>query len=217
MKKLILVASLATLFISFDLLFNFSTSPSKNTSINPDTINPPSEETGYLPEKVINNPETAEMILYEYADFACPHCADWNNIVNNLLEEYGEKIALVFRNYDLKFKNGPAAARAATAASTQGYFKEYKDLLFSNQSEWTSETEEKLNELFIDYFKVASNNAGDLEKFKTDLESDAIKARLEFEQSLGKKIHLSGTPTFRINGKTINPENLLETIKQKLN
>ena len=215
-KKLLLAISLiATLGLIYFFIIKNNSAPTPNTA---DLVNAPSEETGFLPEKIIGNPETAELTIYEYADFGCSHCAEWNKVLNDLLEKHNQEIALVFRNYNTKlFQNSPLAARAATAAQIQGYFKDYKDLLFSNQAEWLSEDETNLKELFANYFKTASNNAGDLEKFKTDLESDAVEKRLDFEQSLGKQIHLTGTPMFRIDEKTIKLEKLLETIEQKLN
>ena len=69
-----------------------------------DAIYPASEETGGIAEKVIGDPDTASVVLYEYADFGCSHCADWNKTINELLEKYEGKIALVFRNYDLGLK-----------------------------------------------------------------------------------------------------------------
>ena len=71
--------------------------------------------------------------------------------------------------------------------------------------------------LLVKYFGQASNGTGDTEKFKEDIKSDSVKARLEFEQKLGKKINLTGTPTFRINNKTIELDELVETIKTRLN
>lgn len=181
-----------------------------------DAIYPASEETGGIAEKVIGDPDTASVVLYEYADFGCSHCADWNKTINELLEKYEGKIALVFRNYDLGFKNGPAAARAATAAHIQGYFKEYKDLLFANQAEWYYGSASELEELFVEYFNEVSDGKGDINKFKEDMKSDAVKKRLKFEQKMGKKANLHGTPLFRIDGEQIDLGKLVETIENKL-
>ena len=182
--------------------------------INADTIQSPSEESGFIGEKIVGNPNEAKLVLYEYADFGCPHCAEWNKMMNSLMSKHDGKIGLVYRNYDIgQFKNSSAAARAATAAQIQGYFKEYKDLLFANQSEWFYADGAELNELFFEYFKTASNNSGDLEQFKADINSDSVKKRLEFEQRLGKMVNLTGTPTFRIDGKTIQLGKLVETIE----
>lgn len=210
-RKIIAGIALAATIISIICLGIFRTDP----PLNPDIIHEPSSENGFISEKIVGNPTEAKLVLYEYADFACSHCADQNKIVNNLMNEYD--IALVFRYYNLNLnKNSPAAARAATAASIQGYFKEMKDLLFNNQADWYYKDGEELNKLFQEYFQKASNGSGNLDKFMEDYQSDAVKTRLKFEQNLGKKADLAGTPTFRIDGETIKPSDLTETIKQKI-
>ncbi len=191
--------------------------PKNDHPVNADSIIEASEETGMIGEKIVGNPNEAELIIYEYADFGCSHCAEWNKKINDLLKEYDGKIALIFRSYNLGFKNSALSARAATAAQIQGYFKEYKDLLFNNQAEWYYEEGAKLNELFVNYFKEASNNKGDVNKFQEDMKSDAVKKRLKFEQKLGKAVNLAGTPTFRINGEAVALSDLINTIERLVN
>ena len=108
------------------------------------------------------------------------------------------------------------AARAATAAQIQGYWKEYKDMLFANQTEWVYAEGGELSGLLIEYFEAASDGAGDLEKFENDMSSDVVKKRLDFEQSMGKKVNLRGTPLFRIDGENVSPDNLIRTIEEKI-
>lgn len=191
--------------------------PKNDHPVNADSIIEASEETGMIGEKTVGNPNEAVLIIYEYADFGCSHCAEWNKKINDLFKEYDGKIALIFRSYNLGFKNSVLSARAATAAQIQGYFKEYKDLLFTNQAEWYYEEGAKLNELFVNYFKEASNNKGDVNKFQEDMKSDAVKKRLKFEQRLGKAVNLAGTPTFRINGEAVQLSDLINTIERLVN
>lgn len=215
MKKQIIIT--IAIIISFvGLLFLLV---NRDLSSNPsaaDTIHAASAETGNIPEKIIGDPNTAKVILYEYADYGCSHCADWNTEVNKLLEKYGNDLALVYRGYNLGFQNGPAAARAATAAQLQGYWKEYKDLLFANQAEWAYTEASKLEDLFVSYFNTASNGQGDAEQFRADLTSSAVATKNAFEHRLGEMLKLSGTPLFRIDGKTIPLSNLVSTIEQLL-
>ena len=191
--------------------------PKNDHPINADSIIEASEETGMIGEKIVGNPNEAVLIIYEYADFGCSHCAEWNKKINDLLKEYDGKIALIFRSYNLGFKNSALSAHAATAAQIQGYFKEYKDLLFTNQAEWYYEEGAKLNELFVNYFKEASNNKGDVNKFQEDMKSNAVKKRLKFEQKLGKAVNLAGTPTFRIDGEAVALSDLINTIEHLVN
>ena len=217
-NKFLLIFGILTLVAAGVLIaLKVNDNPSDNQDISPDSITEVSAQTGGISEKITGDPDQAKVVVYEYMDFSCAHCASWNVRINELLKEYGEKLAVVFRYYNLNLtKNSLVAARAATAAQLQGYFKEYKDLLFTNQSEWGYVGSEKLENLLADYFTQASNGTGDLEKFKNDLNSSAVKKRLDYEQNMGKKVNLEGTPLFRINGETVPLDTLLDTIKNAL-
>lgn len=175
-----------------------------------------SEETGNIPEKVIGDPDTAKVVIYEYADYACSHCAEWNTEVNNLLEKYPDQIALVFRSANVGFSNGMVGAYAATAAQLQGYWKTYKDLLFSSQAEWFYMQGDELTNQLVEYFRIVSHDEGDLDQFRADMQSEAVSQRLEFDEKMGYDIDLKGTPTFRIDGRTIIASKLIETVETKL-
>lgn len=212
-KGIIMGAIILAAVVGIICIANSKTDPYKD--MDADSIIESSEVTGSIGEKIVGNPTDAKIIVYEYADFGCSHCADWNRKINNLIEKYDGKIALVFRSYDIgQFKNSLKAASAATAAQIQGYFKEYKDLLYSNQTEWFYEDGADLTEILSNYFNEASKGTGDLNKFKEDMKSDPVRARLRFEQNMGKKVDLAGTPTFRINGETINISELEKTIEE---
>lgn len=183
---------------------------------NADVVWPALEESGWISEKTIGDVKKAEIVLYEYADFGCSHCAEQNKVVNKLLQKYDSELAVVFRSYDIGFLNGAFAARAATAAQLQGYFNEYKDLLFENQAEWFYENGDKLNELWVEYFKQVSGGEGDVDKFQEDMKSENVKKRLKYEQRMGKKVGLRGTPLFRINGENVPVGDLVKTVEELL-
>ena len=185
--------------------------------ITADAIHEPSEGTGFIAEKVIGNPDEAKVIVYEYADYGCLHCAEWNRRINELIDKYGDKLVLVFRGYNIgQFNNASIAFKAATAAQLQGYFKEYKDYLFNNQSEWEYTGTDQIEDVLVGYFEKISEGKGDKDKFRNDLKSDAVRKRVNFEQRMGKQINLKGTPTFRIDGETVELSKLVETIEQKM-
>ena len=222
MKRGIIIGALVAAIIGVACLFGIINSSSNSTIDTADKIYPASSETGGISENIVGSPDKASVIVYEYADFACSHCADWNKTINELMEKHDGKIALVFRSYDLGlknelgFKNSPVAARAAVAAGMQGYFKTMKDLLFNNQTEWYYEEAGRLDEIFTRYFKEASGGAGDVNKFKEDMNSDAVHKKVNFENKMGEKINLKGTPTFRIDGEKVETAQLVETIESKI-
>lgn len=173
------------------------------------------ENSGNLPEKVEGNPE-APVVIYEYADYACTHCAEWNRVVNQIVEDYEGQVAVVFRGFVMQFPNSMIAASAANAAAMQGCWKEYKDLLFVNQNKWFYLRNPELTDYLAECFEKASDGKGDVERFKTDMASEAVARRIAFDYGLGEKADLSGTPMFMIDGQKVDATNLKATVASKL-
>lgn len=215
-KKILLIIGLIAVFSGTAFLLSTLNNGSGNQVNTADTVHHASAETGFIPEKVMGDTTKAKVVLYEYADYGCSHCAEWNRIINDLLDKYGDKLAVVFRGYNLGFNNGVLAAKAAIAAQNQGYFEKYKDLLFNGQSEWLYTTSDEALKLFVRYLGQASGNKGDVYKFQDDINSESVKIRVEFDQKMGEKIELKGTPMFRIDGETIPATDLTNIIEQKM-
>lgn len=168
--------------------------------------------SGNMPENVNGDPD-APVVIVEYADYQCNYCAPMNPYVNKIVEEYDGKVAVVLRTYILSYhNNGVAAAAAANAAALQGYWKEYKDLLFANQNDWFYSGESKRQDQFEQYFTSVTNGQGDLEKFREDMKGDTVKQKIAFDFGIGNKIDVGGTPYFYLDGKWIeNPGSLTQS------
>ena len=214
-KKIsIIIGIVAVVIFGFAIAAILNSPKEKEPNI-ADSIHPASAETGNIAEKVIGDAKKAEVILFEYADYGCSHCAEMNKTIKELIEKYGDKLAVVFRSYNLNFKNGLTAAHAATAAQLQGYFEEYKDLLFANQAEWISAESKDVATVFSEYFKNASKGKGDINQFLSDLQNENVIKRVEFENLMGKKVGLRGTPLFRLDGEKVDGNKLAATIEAK--
>ena len=143
-------------------------------------------------------------MIFEYADFQCPGCASINPRVNQAIDELDGKLEVVYRNHLLSYhQNATAAASAAEAAGLQGYWKEYADKLFSMQSEWEYSSGSERTAYFEQYFTEVTKGAGDLEKFRKDISSDAVSKKISFDMGIGKRIEIAGTPAFFIDGQLI--------------
>ena len=163
------------------------------------------EDNGGIADHVKGDLKTAKVVLFEYADFQCPGCASSNPNVNKLVEKYEGKVAVIYRNFLLSYhQNGTAAASAAEAAGLQGYWKEYADMLFANQSTWEKASGDERTDMFVDLFRTVSDGKGDLAKFKEDMGSEAVSKKLSFDQKIGKKVDVSATPAFYVDGEYID-------------
>lgn len=171
------------------------------------SVIPADEHNGNIGDHVKGNPD-APVKIYEYADYQCPGCASINPRVNAAVEKSEGKLAIVYRSFLLSYhQNGTAAASAAEAAGLQGYWKEYADLLFANQAEWEYASASERTTFFNNYFEQVTNGKGDLDKFNKDIASENVSKKISFDMGIGKRIDVSGTPAFYIDGQKIDWSN----------
>jgi len=141
----------------------------------------------------------AKVVVQEFSDFQCPFCSRVEPTVKQLMDEYGDKIQIVWRNYPLPFHDkAQKAAEAAMEVFEQGgsdKFWAYHDVLFSNQQAITPE----------DLIKHAETLGGiNTAKLKAALDGDKHKARVQADQdAITKAGARIGTPSFFINGKLL--------------
>ena len=163
----------------------------------------PTKDNGEIGDHVKGDKD-APVLIFEYADYQCPGCASINARVNKAIEDLDGKLAVVYRSYLLSYhQNGTAAASAAEAAGLQGYWKAYADKLFAEQSEWEYASTSERTTLFNKYFNEVTGGKGDVEKFNQDIASDKVSKKISFDMGIGKRIDVSGTPAFYVDGQLI--------------
>ena len=204
------VAVFAVIIIAFLALLGVNLMSKHQNQINWDDYNlnsyiGPNEFNGEIGDHVKGNKDQARVYIIEYADFQCPGCASLNNYVNKIPEKFENKVAVIYRNFIMSYhQNGTAAASAAEAAGLQGYWKEMGDLLFSNQANWQYADVDERTELFTSYFKTASKNNGNVDKFKEDMKSKNVQKKIGFDQDIAAKIDAPGTPSLYLNGERLD-------------
>jgi len=77
--------------------------------------------------------------------------------------------------------------------------------LFEKQDSWRSLSDPKNY-----FFNLASELKFDLVKFQKDLHSQTVKDKVQNDLSQGEKIGINETPTFFLNGKKVEVNNLNE-------
>lgn len=138
----------------------------------------------------------APVTIVEFSEYQCPYCKRHvDQTMPKIKENYIDtgKVKYVFRDFPLEFHpNAMPAALAAECAGDEGndmYFKMH-DELFKNQA---SLSEEKIIE-------IAKSIGLNMKNFNTCFESEKYKDEIAKDIEDGKKLGISGTPGFIING-----------------
>ncbi len=145
-------------------------------------------------------------ILVEYSDLQCPACKSFYDLIKANLEntDIPKKVTFVYRHFPLNIhEHGQEAAQAAEAAGQQNKFFEYADVLFNTQDQWG-----KPGNMTPYFEQVAKDLKLDLEKFKTDKDSPAVKDRINADVVSGNKFQVNATPTFYLNGEKLELSSL---------
>ncbi len=147
-------------------------------------------------ELVKGNPD-ATVTLVEYSDFQCPACASFQPVMEEIMNQYGDRLRFEYKHYPLPIHPyAQQAAIAAEAAGQQGKFFEYHDALFKNQQEWS--TAVAPGSLFVKY---ADELGLDVETFRRHQKSSILRDEVRADLSEARELGLTSTPTFFLNGE----------------
>jgi protein-disulfide isomerase len=155
----------------------------------------------------VRGPANAPVTIVEFADYECPFCARNVPLVNQLLEAYPDKLNFVYKEFPLTsiHRNALGASKAAIAAQNQGKYWEMHDLLFEN-----------FQKLGADDLPAHAAKVGlDVERWKKDMESEAVDKRVQEDLRLGRAVGVRGTPTMFVNGLRVTNRSF-EGIKEMI-
>jgi len=152
-----------------------------------------------------HGPANAPVKLEEFGDFECPPCGLFHPILKQMEEEFGDKLQVTFREFPLvpTHQHALPAASAAEAAGLQGKFWEMHHMIYDHQNDWKKEFD--VRPIFEGYAKQIGI---DVDRFKRDVDGDAVANRIMQDGKRGHSMGVKGTPTVFINGREVNFENL---------
>ncbi len=150
-------------------------------------------------------PANAPITIIEFSDFECPFCSRAKGTVDEVMQKYGDKIHLVYRQFPLPFhSHAKKAAEAAICADEQGKFWQMHDKMFDNNKNLTP-----------DELKGYAKGLGlDSKKFDECLDSGKAAATVEKDIADGKKVFVNGTPHFFINGRGLSGAQPIEAFAE---
>ena len=134
----------------------------------------------------------AKLVLVEYSDYECPFCKSFHPTMKQVLDEYGDKVAWVYRHYPLSFhQNAQKEAEASECITELGgndAFWKYTDIIFERTK--SNGTGFALTDL-----KPLAEELGlDGIKFQQCLDSGKYTSKVTDELNDGSKGGIQGTP-----------------------
>lgn len=140
-----------------------------------------------------------QIVIQTFSDFQCPFCSRVLPAVEQVMQQYGNQVRFVWRNYPLPFHQDAAlAAEAAMEVHAQGgdaRFWAYHDLLFANQRALDRPNLETYAQ------QVGGIN---MARFRAALDNRTHRAAVDADiaavANSGARI---GTPSFFINGRLV--------------
>ena len=142
-------------------------------------------------------PADAPVTLVEYGDFQCPDCGRAFGILEQVIEQLGDSMRLVFRNFPLTevHESAEQAAEAAESAASRGKFWEMHDSLFLHQNDGP----DPLGLVSLGRYATALGLPA--REVIDDVESHRFLEHVREDFMSGVRSGVNGTPTFFINGE----------------
>ena len=163
-------------------------------------FDPSAAKTIPLDGSPFKGPKDAPIILVEFADFECPHCAAVAPVLDATWLEHKDRVRFVYKFLPLQMhEHAEIAARAAIAAGDQGKFWEMHDVLFANAR--------ALERTSLDGY--AQQLGLDMKKFAFDFDSPETSSRITQDLALADALDIHGTPTIFVNGRQFDGKTAL--------
>lgn len=230
-QNLIVILLILQFFFSAYLFFKLNTlakggvnvanaaAPAADNAAAPAAGGEPTQNLAAMPEVTekdhIRGNRDADVILVEYSDLECPFCKTFHETMIQVREEYGDRVAWVYRHYPLSFHpKAQKSAEAVECAAEQGgddAFWSMSDAIFERMPDIeVSAYADLANELGLNgaALQECMDSGKYAEKVKTDMDGGSLAG-------------VSGTPGTIIVGKNgkrdfIGGAYPLEEVKTKI-
>ncbi len=166
----------------------------------------------------MGSPE-AKVKVTEFADFQCPACASyWSQLEPYIIENYIDtgKVQFTYSPFSFlgqgqKWDESVKAAEAAYCANEQQKFWQYRDFIFANHN---GENQGAYSRDRLLAFAKELNL--DQTAFKECLDSDKYAQQVDADNTFADSKGATFTPSFLIDGKIVNANELVQTIENLL-
>ncbi|MEO9611574.1 MAG: thioredoxin domain-containing protein [Nitratireductor sp.] len=159
----------------------------------------------------IIGPPDAPVTIVEFFDPSCEACRAFYPIVKNILAQYPQDVRLVLR-YAAFHDGSDQAVGILEAARKQNLFEPVLEALLATQPEWAPHSGPDLEKAW----QAAAAAGLDLGQARQDAGSTEVAAVLEQESKDIQTWRVEQTPTFFVNGKslqTFGPQQLIDLVE----
>ncbi|MFH1667865.1 MAG: DsbA family protein [Candidatus Komeilibacteria bacterium] len=209
----ILIAFVVGFFILLGIVLSDGESPNNNDQPAIINTNPPTGGTapglrGIGKSEAVRGAKNPKVTLVEFSDFQCPYCSSAHTTIAQLVADYGDDVAWVYRHFPLDSIHPMArqAAEASECANEQGKFWEFADSLFANQDDL------KQGDAIL--YQVAAQIGLDTGDFTDCVDSGKYATKVNTDYQEGGANGVTGTPGTFVNGQLVKGALPYEQFKQ---
>lgn len=140
---------------------------------------------------VAGNPKGSVTVV-EFYDVRCAYCRSMLPTLDSMLKRNPD-VRLVYKDLPVLGAASVIGARALLAAQKQGGYQKLHDALMAGSPAITEDT-----------VKIAATHLGlDWDRMKHDMDDPAIKARIDGNLELSRKIDIQGTPAYVVGNQLL--------------
>lgn len=141
----------------------------------------------------------AQVVLVEYSDYECPFCQRHHPTMQKIMQDYGDKVAWVYRHFPLTSihpQANPAALAAECVGEQKGNdgFWKFTDAMFDNQ--------DQLGDTF--YEQTAKSLGVNVDTYTSCYTSKKYAQKVSEQYNGGGAAGVSGTPATFVNGQLVS-------------
>jgi protein-disulfide isomerase len=151
----------------------------------------------------VRGQRSAPVTLVEFSDFHCPFCRQVQPILLQILQKYGTRVRLVYKDMPIDGLHPQArsVAEAARCAADQGRFWEFHDKVYANPPDGSA----------VRLQDYASQVGLDGQRFENCRSSRKYERDVQRDVQEGADLGITGTPAFFIDGRVLSGAQPLET------
>jgi len=166
------------------------------------------------PGRVFLGAAQAPVTIVEYSDFLCGYCGQGQATMHELLRRHPGQVRVFFKHFPARPGSlEPAVVFEALALQSPEAAWRFADLAFANQQSLADGSGKGLAALLASLegsFKL------DSARLKKDMQSKALRARIEADVAEAKRFGVQGTPTFLVNGVAVRGAVPIEDFEEVL-